>query len=102
MKAIIKTGASQQLVAEGDIVASDLIQDTTGKVEFKPLLVIADDKVHVGRPEVTGATVTAEVVDAIIRDPKVTAIRFKPKKRVHKLRGHRQKRTTLRITSINT
>jgi ribosomal protein L21 len=39
-------------------------------------------------------------VDAEARGEKVTAIRFKAKKRVTKVRGHKQSLTTLKIKSI--
>ena len=36
----------------------------------------------------------------IIKEDKVTSIRFKAKKRVHKRRGHRQQKTIVEITAI--
>lgn len=97
-KAIISTGAKQYVVSEGDTLDIELIsEDTT--VSFEPLLVIDGEKVSVGTPAVAGVKVTAQVV-AEVRDDKVTAIRYKAKKRVRKVRGHRQKHTQIKITKI--
>jgi len=97
-KAIISTGGKQYVVSEGDTIDIELIsEDKT--VSFEPLLVIDGNKVSVGTPSVAGAKVSAQVV-AEVRDDKVTAIRYKAKKRVHKVRGHRQKHTQIKITKI--
>lgn len=99
-KAIIRSGSSQLLVAKGDIVEVELIKEAGKTVDFIPLLVIDGDKTTVGTPEVKGVKVTAKVVEEDVKDDKVTAIRFKAKKRVHKRRGHRQSKMHLEITSI--
>ena len=99
-KAVIKTGAKQYLVAEGDEVAVELLKSTETKVEFVPLLVVDGDKILVGQPEVKGSKVVAKVIRPAEKQDKVTSIRFKAKKRVNKQRGHRQQKTVLSITSI--
>ncbi len=52
-----------------------------------------------GKPTVKGASVKAKVLDKV-RDPKVTSIRYKAKKRVHKKRGHKQIKSRIEITSV--
>lgn len=98
-KAIIATGGKQYVVSEGDVLNVELLDSDKKSVTFEPLLVIDGDKVSVGTPIVSGAKVTAEVVDTVKAD-KVTSIRYKAKKRVHKLHGHRQQLTQVRITKI--
>ncbi len=98
-KAIIATGGKQYVVSEGDMLNVELLDSDKKSVTFEPLLVIDGDKVSVGTPIVSGAKVTAEVVDTVKAD-KVTSIRYKAKKRVHKLHGHRQQLTQVRITKI--
>ncbi len=100
-KAIIRTGGNQYVVQEGDTIEVDLIKDAKKSVEFTPLLVLDGEKTTVGKPEVSGAKVTAEVVEADKQADKVTAIRYKAKKRVKKVRGHRQHQTHLKITKIS-
>ncbi|MDQ3159166.1 MAG: 50S ribosomal protein L21 [bacterium] len=100
-KAVIKSGGIQFVVEIGDVIVVDLLKDAKKTVDFTPLLVIDGDKVDVGTPEVKGAKVTADVVEADTKADKVTAIRFKAKKRVKKIRGHRQRQTHLKIKSIS-
>lgn len=99
-KAVIQTGGKQYLVREGETLAVELIKGEKGKISFDALLVIDDDKVNVGTPTVDKVKVNADVVDEDVQADKVTSIRYKAKKRVHTVRGHRQHQTTLKITSI--
>jgi ribosomal protein L21 len=55
--------------------------------------------VSVGAPLVDKVKVEAEVVEADVQNDKVTAIRYKAKKRVHKLHGHRQHKTVVKVTT---
>lgn len=100
MKAVITSGGKQYIVSEGDQIKVDLIADAKKTVEFTPLLVADGSKTTVGTPEVTGVKVTAQVVEADQMQDKVTSIRYKAKKRVRTVRGHRQHMTVLKISSI--
>jgi len=99
-KAVIATGGKQYLVSEGDTLNVELLKDAGKNVSFEPLLVVDGDQVQVGAPTVAAAKVTAEVLQVDLPAEKVTAIRYKAKKRVHKVRGHRQHQTVLKITKI--
>jgi len=99
-KAVIATGGKQYVVAEGDTVTVERLKDADKSVKFDALLVIDGEKVTIGTPLVSGASVTASVVDGEAKADKVTAIRYKAKKRVHKLHGHRQLQTVLKIDKI--
>lgn len=98
-KAVIQTGGKQYLVTEGEVVEVELLKGDK-KVSFEPLLLIDGDSVQVGTPAISGAKVTAEVVNADVQADKVTSIRYKAKKRVRTVHGHRQHHTVLKITSI--
>jgi large subunit ribosomal protein L21 len=100
-KAVISTGSKQYLVAEGETLNVELIKDAAKTVSFVPLLVIDGETAQVGAPTVDKAKVTAEVVEGDVQADKVTSIRYKAKKRVHKTRGHRQHQTVLKITKIS-
>lgn len=99
-KAVIQTGGKQYLVSEGETIKVELIKNSAKTAEFEALLTIDGDAVQVGAPTVDKSKVTAEVVEADVQADKVTAIRYKAKKRVHKVRGHRQHQTVLKITKI--
>lgn len=99
-KAVILTGGKQYLVAEGEQLDIDFLKDADKKLTFDSLLVVDGANTKVGKPTVDGVKVTAEVVEAEVKADKVTAIRYKAKKRVHKVRGHRQRLTRIKINKI--
>ena len=99
-KAVIATGGKQYIVSEGETLEIELLNTDDKKVSFEPLLVIDGANVTVGAPLVAKIKVTAEVVSADVQNDKVTAIRYKAKKRVHKLHGHRQHKTVVKVTTI--
>lgn len=98
-KAVIATGGKQYIVSEGDTLKVELLAGDDKKVTFEALLVIDGDDVKVGAPAVAGIKVTADILEEVKND-KVTSIRYKAKKRVHKLRGHRQRMTSIKIAKI--
>lgn len=98
-KAVIATGGKQYVVVEGETLTVESLKTDAKTVDFDALLVVDGDKVQVGTPMVSGAKVTAEVV-AETRADKVTAIRYKAKKRVRKVHGHRQHQTEIKISKI--
>jgi large subunit ribosomal protein L21 len=98
-KAVITTGGKQYIVTKGDVIGVELLKDDR-TVSFKPLIIYEDGKPTIGTPVVEGAKVTAKIIDKELKADKVTAIRFKAKKRVHKTKGHRQKFTRVEITGI--
>lgn len=100
-KAVITTGGKQYLVGVGDSVEVELIDSKDNKVTFEPLLVFDGKDVKIGTPVVKDAKVTAEITEQDKQTDKVTSIRYKAKKRVHKVRGHRQRKTTIKITKIS-
>ena len=97
-QAVIETGGKQYIVSKDDILDIELLGDEKN-VSFDVLCLIDGEDVTVGAPLVKDAAVTAEVLETV-RAPKVTAIRYKAKKRVHKTRGHRQNYTRIKITKI--
>lgn len=99
-KAVIATGGKQYLVTEGEELNVELLKSEKDIVSFDALLVLDGDKTLVGKPTVEGVKVSATIVAKDTQQDKVTSIRYKAKKRVHTVRGHRQRLTTLKITSI--
>ena len=99
-KAVIATGGKQYLVSEGETLEVELLP--TGKSTiFEALLVIDGDKVTVGTPVIEGVKVNADVLEQAVKGEKVVAIRYKAKKRVRKVRGHRQIHTQIKISKIS-
>jgi large subunit ribosomal protein L21 len=98
-KAVILTGGKQYLVEEGRDYEVELLKPAKN-VSFDALLVIDGDKTTVGTPLVDGVKVATDITEQVVKADKVTAIRYKPKKRVHKVHGHRQKLTRIKISKI--
>jgi large subunit ribosomal protein L21 len=99
-KAIISTGGKQYLVSEGETLDVELIKQTGKNLDLETLLVIDDDKISIGKPILADIKVQAEIIESDVKAEKVTAIRYKAKKRVHKVHGHRQHHTILKIKKI--
>ena len=100
--AIIETDGKQHRVIEGAIIRTDAIHAEVGSVITfeKVLLVNTGSKTSVGVPTVAGATVTGTVLSQE-KDKKILVFKYKPKKRVRKLFGHRQRFASIQIDAIN-
>ena len=99
MQAVIAAGGKQYLVKKDQVLELELVGDTK-KLEFEALLVIDGEKVQVGKPHVSGAKVHAEVLGEVKGD-KLQVLKFKPKKRIKRLTGHRQHYSQVKITKIS-
>ena len=101
MYAIVETGGKQFRVSEGDVIRTDLIETEVGtSVTFDRVVLAADgDDVSIGTPVVSGASVTGTVLRQA-KDKKILVFRYKSKKRVRTLNGHRQRFAEIRIDKI--
>jgi large subunit ribosomal protein L21 len=103
MYAIIETGGKQFRVSEGDVIRTDLITSEVGaSVTFDRVILASTDggEVSIGTPLVSGASVTGTVLRQA-KDKKILVFKYKPKKRVRKLNGHRQLFAEVRIERIS-
>lgn len=102
MYAVIQTGGKQYKVTEGDTVfVEKLNAEAEENVVFDKVLILSNNgNLTVGSPFVDGAKVSAKVVKHG-KAKKVLMMRYKPKKDLHKKRGHRQNYTLVKIESIN-
>lgn len=100
MKAVVRIGGKQYIVAEKETLLVDLLPEGTKELTLDALMLIDGDKSTVGTPVVKGVTVKAKVVDDLVKGDKIRVIRYKSKKRVHKENGHRQKYSRIEIVAI--
>ena len=92
----------KQYKAEKDLVLTvDKLDAEKGtKIDIDTVLLVSDgDKISVGTPYVKGAKVTV-VVEETFKDKKVLVFKYKSKKDYHRLIGHRQQYTNVRVESI--
>ena len=117
--AVIKTGGKQYVVSKGDIITIEKLSASTAKsgspdakasrVDYKKgdtvvfgevLLVDNGSDTTIGAPIIKGAEVKGTVVLAGL-DKKVEVVKYKPKSRYYKRKGHRQPILKVKIDSIS-
>ena len=92
----------KQYKAEKDaLIQVDKINAEDGaKITIDSVLLVSDgDAVKAGTPSANGATVELEVENSF-RDKKVLVYKYKAKKDYHRLIGHRQEYTNIRVKNI--
>ncbi len=92
----------KQYKAEKDVVLTvDKLDAENGtKIDIDTVLLVSDgDKISVGAPYVKGAKVTVEVVESF-KDKKILVLKYKSKKDYHRLIGHRQQYTKVRVLDV--
>jgi large subunit ribosomal protein L21 len=98
MHAVIKTGGKQYRVAKDDIITTERLSGDAGAiVTFDQVLMVGD---KVGTPHVSGAAVTAKIVEQT-RGDKVIVFKKKRRKDYKRTAGHRQNLTILQITDVS-
>lgn len=100
MKAVVKVGGKQYIVAEKETLLVDRLPDGTKELTLEPLMVFDGKDVQIGAPAIAGIKIKATVLEPEVKGEKIRVIRFKSKKRVHKETGHRQKYSRIEIGKI--
>ncbi|MBD5426130.1 MAG: 50S ribosomal protein L21 [Treponema sp.] len=101
MYALFEYKGKQYKAEQDALIQVDKIDAEKGaKIAIDSVLLVSDgDKVSVGAPYVQGAKVEVEVEDSF-RDKKVLVFKYKSKKDYHRLIGHRQEYTKVRVKNI--
>jgi large subunit ribosomal protein L21 len=99
--AIVRCGGRQEKVALDDVLAVDKLADEEAgsSVTFPALLVVDGDTVISDPAELSGYTVTGEVVGPA-KGPKINMIHYRNKTGYKRRQGHRQQYTQVKITGI--
>lgn len=102
MHAIFEDGGKQYRVTTGDtllIERRDLPEGQT-QIQFENVLMVGDGgEARVGTPWVTGARVTAKLLEEL-KTPKVVGVKFRRRKGYRKTWGHRQPMLRVQIEGI--
>lgn len=101
MFAVIRTGGKQYKVAENDVIIIEkLLVEAGDDIDFTDVLALNDGAATTfGKPLVSGAVVTAEVLEQA-RGDKVIIFKKKRRQNYRRKNGHRQDLTVVRITGI--
>ena len=98
--AIVKISGKQYKVAEGDTIAVDKIIGKSGSISIDDVLLIKNEKsLAIGKPLVEKAKVKAKILGDF-KDKKIRVVKFRPKSRYTRTRGHRQQKTKVLIEKI--
>ncbi len=101
MYAVIKTGGKQYRVSKNDVISVERLSGEAGdEIAFNDVLMVGEGaEATIGTPTVSGAKVTATVLEQA-RDDKVIVFKKKRRQGYRRKRGHRQAQTVLRIADI--
>lgn len=102
MFAIVNISGKQYRVEKGDQIKVALLETESGKkVKFENVLLTDDGKkVTIGKPVVSGATVSGTVINHG-RDRKVIVFKKKRRKGYRRKNGHRQNFSLIQIDSVS-
>ncbi len=99
MYAVIATGGKQYRVEEGQKLQVERLGAPGSDVELRPVLVVDGGDVLSTPDQLSGATVSARVVEEV-RGKKIHGFTYKPKTNQRRRYGHRQTLATIEITGI--
>ncbi|MCS7224312.1 MAG: 50S ribosomal protein L21 [Armatimonadetes bacterium] len=99
--AVIECGGKQYRVSKGDVLTVEGMKAKEGDVvELSTVLAVRQDgRIIVGRPYVPGARVSLRVLRHQL-GPKIRVVKFKPKKRYLRVKGHRQRLSQVQVEDI--
>jgi len=103
MYAVIQTGGKQYRVEPGKTVTVEKLDGDKGtQVVFDQVLLVSSGdggSVTVGKPTVSGAKVTGEIVEQT-RGDKLVVFKFRRRKNYVRRNGHRQDLTVVKVSEI--
>ncbi len=102
MFAVIETGGKQYRVIPGMKLKIEKLDAEVGSaITFDKILLVSDgDALKIGRPYVSGTTVSAKLIDQA-REKKIIVFKKKRRKMYQKKNGHRQYVSVVEIQGIN-
>lgn len=104
MYAIIEDSGTQIKASVGDTLTldrRDLPEDATTLTFDKVLLIGGEGDAKIGEPYLSGATVTADIVEREFKGEKIDVIKFKRRKGYRVKQGHRQRYMSVKVSAIS-
>ncbi len=103
MYAIIEDSGTQVRASVGDTLTLDIreLPEDAKSVTFDRVLMVGGDAAKLGTPYVSGATVTADILERELKGEKLHVIKFKRRKNYRRKIGHRQRYMKVKVTAIN-
>ena len=99
--AVIRTGGKQYRVSEGETLRIEKLPGDIGSsITFGEVLLLGGDSLKLGKPLVSGASVTGQII-AQDRAKKIIVFKMRRRKNYRRKNGHRQWYTEVKITGIS-
>ena len=99
MYAVVATGGKQYRVTEGQVLDVELTGEVGSEIDLPVVMVVDGDTVLVTPDQLQGSAVRAKVVGEA-KGPKFVGFTYKNKTNQRRRFGHRQRYSTLEISSI--
>jgi large subunit ribosomal protein L21 len=99
MYAVVATGGKQYRVTEGQVLDVELTGEVGSEIDLPVVMVVDGDTVLVTPDQLQGSAVRAKVVGEA-KGPKIVGFTYKNKTNQRRRFGHRQRYSTLEISSI--
>ena len=99
MYAVVATGGKQYRVTEGQVLDVELTGEVGSEIDLPVVMVVDGDTVLVTPDQLQGSAVRAKIVGEA-KGPKIVGFTYKNKTNQRRRFGHRQKYSTLEISSI--
>ena len=99
MYAVVATGGKQYRVTEGQVLDVELSGEIGSEIDLSVVMVVDGDTVLATPDQLKGSAVKAKVVGEA-KGPKIVGFTYKNKTNQRRRFGHRQKYSTLEISSI--
>ena len=99
---VVEIKGKQYKVQPGKYVLVDKLEGEKNQdfTEIKVLMHSTGSEVKIGQPYLEDIKVVAKILDQV-KDEKVKIMRYKAKKKIRRVQGHRQRYTKLQIESIS-
>lgn len=102
MYAVVEFGGKQYRVEKDMILLVDKVKSESDTLNLDKVLLCSDGSaVSVGKPYVSGASVTASVLGKV-KGRKVRGFKFKRRKKYRRTLGHRQDYLQIKISALKT
>jgi large subunit ribosomal protein L21 len=99
MYAVVATGGKQYRVTEGQLLDVELTGEVGSEIDLPVIMVVDGDTVLATPDQLQGSAVRAKVIGET-KGPKVVGFTYKNKTNQRRRFGHRQRYSTLEISSI--
>ncbi|TML07647.1 MAG: 50S ribosomal protein L21 [Actinobacteria bacterium] len=99
MYAVVASGGKQYRVTEGQLLDVELTGEVGSEIDLPVIMVVDGDTVLATPDQLQGSAVRAKVIGET-KGPKVVGFTYKNKTNQRRRFGHRQRYSTLEISSI--